>query len=620
MRSLPVIVGFGGINPAGRSSFHHAFLRTIYEVSSPAQQHTVRQSLAQLMGVAADTATEALEQQVLSGSLIRSLEPTWIDTARMLRHKQIELTPAGDSLCWRMDRSDLPTTIPPQWHVEQREGDQVEIRVVEPTTLMVADYEQYSVRAGGQLPSGFNPGGKHRSKSHPRGLQMAVYAASAAVQSVGIPWKSLLETVPGDQVAVYASSAMGQLDWLGYGQMLQSHLVDKFTTSRNCPFGLPQMPADFINAYVIGSIGRTAGLIGACATFLYNLEKAVQEIQSGVIKLALVGAAEAPVVAEVLEGYRAMSALAEDPELLELDGLSDDAEPDHRRASRPFAENCGFTMGESAQYLVLMSDELALAQGATILGSAPGVYIHADGAKTSISSPGIGNYLTLGKACSLASKILGERGLRQHTFLHAHGTSTPQNRVTESHVFDTIAKAHDIRDWVVAASKCFVGHSLGAAAGDATAFGLGSLAHGWVPGIVTAEEFADDIHSERLSLSNRHREYATDHWQGVFINSKGFGGNNATGLLLSPTITERLLTQRHGAEAITAHHQKNEAVQERQRSCEATLLDGSDAPIYDFGANVVEGDALSVTAKQIQVPSFPLPVDLDVDNPYGSSE
>jgi acetoacetyl-[acyl-carrier protein] synthase len=275
-------------------------------------------------------------------------------------------------------------------------------------------------------------------------------------------------------------------------------------------------------------------------------------------------------------------------------------------------------MGESAQYLVLMADELAVALGAAIHGSVPGVFIHADGPKTSISSPGIGNYLTLAKACSLASAILGDEGLRHHTLLHAHGTSTPQNRVTESHVFDRIAAAFDIRGWVVAAIKCFVGHSLGAAAGDATVFALGSLATGRVPGIVTVSEFADDIHGERLSLSNRHREYAVDHWQGALVNSKGFGGNNATGVLLSPAATTRLLEQRHGSAAMRLGRDRHDAVRQRQDGYEQALLEGQDAPIYAFGANVVEGEELQIDRAAVRVPGHALPIDLAVDNPYGS--
>jgi len=57
-----------------------------------------------------------------------------------------------------------------------------------------------------------NLSSKYPSKNHPRGLQLAVYAASDAVRSMGIGWQDLLARVPADRIAVYASSAMGQLD------------------------------------------------------------------------------------------------------------------------------------------------------------------------------------------------------------------------------------------------------------------------------------------------------------------------------------------------------------------------------------------------------------------------
>jgi acetoacetyl-[acyl-carrier protein] synthase len=617
---LPVVIGFGGINAAGRSSFHHAFGRIVYQALPDAERAEVRTSMARLMGLPRELEGTKLERQVLDHSLVRKIEPWLFDVDRIYRQEKIEAQPAeGAGPAWVMEQGDLPNELPDGWATRRLDDGRVEVSLVGPATLLVPDHHDYSVRSAATVPTGFQPSTRYPAKKHPRGLQLAVYASSDAVRSVGIGWSRLLERVPADRVSVYASSAMGQLDSMGYGGMLANSMIGKYTSSRHCPFSLPQMPADFINAYVVGSIGRTAGLIGACATFLYNLEKAVRDIQSGEVDLAVVGAAEAPVLPEVLEGYRAMSALSEDPDLLELDGLTE-GEPDHRRASRPFAPNCGFVMGESSQYVVLMRDELALELGASIYAAVPGVYIHADGTKQSISSPGIGNYLTLGKAASLAREILGDQGLRQRTMLHAHGTGTPQNRVTESHVFDRVASAFNVRDWVVAATKCFVGHSLGAAAGDQTSFALGTFATGVVPGITTVTDFADDLHDERLSLSNEHRQYDPSHWQGIFINAKGFGGNNATGLLLSPEVTWTLLQRKHGEQARARHREAHEQVQAEQERYRSALLDGHDEAIYNFGADVVEGADLELDSESIRVPGYSLPVSLAVTNPYGRAD
>ena len=87
--------------------------------------------------------------------------------------------------------------------------------------------------------------------------------------------------VAPDEIAVYAGSAMSQLDPNGYGGMMQAQLVGKRATAKQLPLGLPQMPADFVNAYVLGSVGSTGTNIGACASYLYNLRQGVEDIRAG---------------------------------------------------------------------------------------------------------------------------------------------------------------------------------------------------------------------------------------------------------------------------------------------------------------------------------------------------
>ena len=156
-----------------------------------------------------------------------------------------------------------------------------------------------------------------------------------------------------------------------------------------------------------------------------------------------------------------MGALADDATLRELDSAE---YVDNRRACRPFSSNAGFTLSEAAVYVVLMDDELALETGAEIYGSVGGVFINADGFKKSIPSPGVGNYLTMGKAISLARAIGGDSMVRDRSYIHAHGTGTPQNRVTESHIMNEMAKTFHIEKWTVAAIKSYLGHTLAPAA------------------------------------------------------------------------------------------------------------------------------------------------------------
>jgi acetoacetyl-[acyl-carrier protein] synthase len=49
MSSLPVIVGFGGFNAAGRSSFHHAYQRMVIESLPASDRQETMLGLATMM-------------------------------------------------------------------------------------------------------------------------------------------------------------------------------------------------------------------------------------------------------------------------------------------------------------------------------------------------------------------------------------------------------------------------------------------------------------------------------------------------------------------------------------------------------------------------------------------
>lgn len=607
MTPLPLIIGFGGINAAGRSSFHHAYQRMVLEQLDVVRREECLRALSVLMNTRD-------EQQILDGTLIRRIEKTHFDVDRVYSQRKMVVAPEGEYQTFITRKKDLPQEIPANWRVTPIDSDRVTIQLYESTAIFLPDHQPFPVRAAGQLPSGFEPGASYAARQHPRGLEMAVYAATDAIRSVGIPWQDILNQIAPDKISVYASAAMSQLDENGVGGMLRAGLMGKRTSSKQCPLGFAEMPADFINAYVLGNVGSTGAMMGACATFLYNLDKAIQDIQSGKALIAIVGTSDAPILPEVMEGYRVMGALAEDEGLKKLDGISTD--PDYRRACRPFSDNCGFTIGESAQYVVLCNDTLALQLGASVYGAAPAVFVHADGIKKSISAPGMGNYLTLGRAVHFARQIGSTPRALQHSFVMAHGTGTPQNRVTESHVLDSVAEAFGIAEWPVVAVKAYLGHSIGSAGGDQLAAALGVFAQGILPGIKTITHFAADIHRQHLSLDIQHREYANGHFEQAILNAKGFGGNNASAVLLSPQRTTEMLQQRHGKHDWLDYLHRNESVREQQQQYHDQLLREIPASIYRYGEPVVDGHELKITSNHIQIPGYNHPVDLATPNPY----
>ncbi len=601
MTALPLIVGFGGINAAGRSSDHQAFRRLIMDTLTPSETARTVNQIGALIGLSPDISmNEAQARHVLENTLIRRIHPDWFnpDAVPLNRLGHTKET----SSIW-LGPLQIPNPLPVGWSVGRKEGRLTEY-VIEPGDLLKPCTRKLSVQAAGMAPTGFRPDMFYPSRNHPRTLQLALFALSDCWLSSGLQWHHIKHHIAPNQVAVFAGSSIGQMDESGFGGMLKSALLGKRTTSKQLPLGYPQMPADFSNAYVLGSLGRSGASMGACASFLYNLHNAVDGIQEGRYKVAIVGGADCPITPEVIEGFRAMGALAEDQGLRELDGLGDTDTPNYRRTSRPFGLNCGFTMGESSQYVILMDDQLALELGATIYGSVPTVASHADGGKRSISAPGAGNYLTLAQAAASIRDLLGQDVLAHETLVQAHGTSTPQNRVTESDVLSRVAQTFGIDQWMVSAVKSQLGHSQGTAGGDQLAVSLGAFASQIAPGIQTTETLAPDVIQQGLDFVLQSREQTLS---AALINAKGFGGNNATAAVLSPEATATLLQSRHGPIQIAG----SDEVRARQERYRHEIDRGTIEILYHYGENIVDGSDLEMTATSVSVPGFGHSIPLD---------
>ncbi|MGI3129264.1 beta-ketoacyl synthase [Halopseudomonas pachastrellae] len=618
MSRLPVIVGFGGYNAAGRSSFHHGFRRMVIESLPAAERQQTLVGLAVLMKLvrvegdqyldADDQPLSAAEveqrfgQKVLDDTLVRRIEKRYLDVDAAHWQKNLTVTgEAGKPFSFITLAKQLPEPLPSDWAVEALNDSEVMVTVYDGCDLKVDSFRALPVKSAGQLPSGLEPGELYASRFHPRGLQLTIVAATDALRSVGIDWQTIANSVEPDEVAVFASSAMSQLDENSFGGLMQSRLKGGRVSAKQLALGLNSMPADFINAYILGSVGTTGAITGACASFLYNLQKGSDMITSGRARVVLVGNGEAPITQECIEGYGAMGALATEDGLRQIGGSE---EVDFRRASRPFSANCGFTLAESGQFFVLMDDALAMELGADIHGAVPDVFINADGFKKSISAPGPGNYLTMAKAVHAAMQIVGPQAVQQRSFVQAHGSSTPANRVTESEILDRVADAFGIHSWPVAAVKAYVGHSLASASADQLAATLGSFKYQIIPGIKTIDQVAEDVHQQRLLISTRDIDRSQLPLEVGFINSKGFGGNNASAVVLAPTVVERMLKKRYGAEAFEAWQQRREQTRAAAEAYNQRALKGQLDIIYNFGQNMIDESAISISDAQIQVPGF----------------
>ncbi|NQY97959.1 MAG: beta-ketoacyl synthase [Henriciella sp.] len=635
---LPVIVSMGGVNAAGRTSGHQAYRRMVIDALPEETALETIVSLAVMMGLvkadegqgfletgedgaeqslSAEQVAERYTTAVMDGTLVRRVEPERFDVDALYWQSSAALSPLAEdgeeTIRLIADKSAIPDPVPESWSIAPHDDTRVQVTIKGDLNVFLSNVREFPVKAAGQLPRGFELAGLYNSRFQPRGLQMALFGATDALRSLGIDWDDVLACIEPDEVGVYSSSGFGQMDREGYGGMHQARMMGQRVTAKSLVMGINSMPTDFINAYVLSNVGIASSAVAACATFLSNLRHAVADIQAGKVRVAMVGNSEAPVVPEIMDGFGTMGALATDDNMTKIYG---DGEIDYRRASRPFGNNCGFTIGEASQYFILMDDALALELGAPCLGSITDVFVDADGTKKSITAPGPGNHISMAKAVAAASAVAGRETVQDHSFIMAHGSSTPQNRVTESQIFDQVAATFGIKDWPLVAVKAFLGHTIAPASGDQLATALGCFEYGVLPGISTLDSVADDVFSDRLSLGPAHQERAPEDLEVAILNSKGFGGNNASAVVLSPTRTEAMLERRHGKDAFEAYAKRREPVLAKSQAYLDDADRGEYAPIYRFGEEVISDADVLMTDRAISIKGSTNPISLPTETPY----
>ena len=191
-----------------------------------------------------------------------------------------------------------------------------------------------------------------------------------------------------------------------------------------------------------------------------------------------------------------------------------------------------------------------------------------------------------------------------------------KNRVTESQIFDQVAETFGIEEWPVVAVKAFLGHTIAPASGDQLTAALGCFEHGILPGISTIDDVADDVHQDRLRLGPDHQVKTAEDLDVAILNSKGFGGNNASAVILSPSRTEAMLNKRYGADKMADYRQKRE----ESLAASATYIEAADrgeyAPIYRFGeAQIAESD-IEMTTSAITIKGLANQIALPTENHY----
>ena len=541
-KRFPVICSVGGINSAGRSSFDFSYKRLVLDGLDTSTKKSLLKDLNSLTNSEISS-----EKDIFEKTLVRKVNSALFD----------------------------------------------------PDLLMK---DVMNVNAAGQLPEGINLSKMYNSRQHPKGIQMTIFGVTDCLRNMGKDWDTEIKPLlDPKKIGVFSGPAIGQLDYEGMGGLLQSRKIGKRASSKHLSMSLIGMSADFINAYVIGSLGKTGTVAGACATFLYNLDLALKGIKNDELDFSIVGSAEAPINPEITDGFLATTGIADDKKILEMQIRNNDdnsEEVDHKNACRPFGDNAGMILGEAAQFVAVTTFEFAIKNGLKILGGFTDVAINADGFKKSISSPGIGNYITMAQSLSNTLKI----GCAiEESVVIAHGTGTFQNRSTESDVLNRVAEGFELKNWKVTALKGMLGHTMGPAAGDELITAIGIWNHGLIPGINTTKKLANDVLTDNLDFCLSTREIDKEKVDAIYLNAKGFGGNNGSCGVVSPSFIKSKINKTD----LKNYEKKLSDTEVKRKAYLEESNDGNYDLIYRFKEEVLDPSKdMKITKDKISISDY----------------
>jgi len=220
---------------------------------------------------------------------------------------------------------------------------------------------------------------------------------------------------------------------------------------KTSPFALPFIPTNAVPAMVaekFNIIGPSYAVSTACASGTHAIINAYNLLQSPDIDMVITGGCDACITSYVYGGFDAMLAMSKNNDI-----------PD--KACRPFDKNRdGFIIGEGSGILILEKESTALKRGAKIIAELAGGCMSSDAYHITIPEPtGASAIKMLNRVFEVCCVAKDEVG-----YINAHGTSTPLNDSTESHVIKQVfgQRAYKIP---VSSTKSMLGHSIGASGG-----------------------------------------------------------------------------------------------------------------------------------------------------------
>jgi len=255
----------------------------------------------------------------------------------------------------------------------------------------------------------------------------------------------------------------------------------------------------------LGLGGSHYALDAACATSLYAIKLACDDLMTGKSDLMLAGAVCASDQLFIHMGFSIFHAYAP-----------------HDQKFAPLDSNSGgLVSSEGAGIVVLKRLDDAQWDGDTILGVIGGIGLSNDGRGKFLLSPN-----PKGQKLAFERAYLKENVLPQNTsYLECHATGTPLGDVTEMNSISNFFKEHNTTP-LLGSVKSNMGHLLTAAGMTGLFKVLLSMEKGFIPPNVNLTQA---VQAENQFIKDEHIITRATPWKGTQagINSFGFGGTNA---------------------------------------------------------------------------------------------
>lgn len=350
---------------------------------------------------------------------------------------------------------------------------------------------------------GFNPDDHmlaREARRRDRFAQLATAAAREAIQQSGI----VVTDANAGRIGVIVSAAIG-----GIGS-----LENTFNTlmlegpRRVSPFSIPMlMPngASGMIAIDYGIKGPCFSVASACASGADGIGMAWMLIRSGVIDVAIAGAADATITPMGVSSFDRLGAMSRQND-------------DYSMVPQPFDNNRdGLVMGEGSAILVLESESHARMRGAEILGELAGYASTADAFHiTAPSEDGIGGAQAIRQALATASV-----NLEEVNYINAHGTATPLNDLSETLAIKAAfgSQAYHVP---ISSTKSMTGHMMGTTGALEAIFCILATRQGVIPPTIHYQ--TPDPLCDLDYVPNQARQMPV---RVCISNAFGFGGHNA---------------------------------------------------------------------------------------------